>query len=221
MNGAADMGGMMGFGPVKPEPENGPKFHAPWESRALAITLAMGATGQWNIDMSRSARESLPPPQYLAKSYYEIWLAGLEKLMAERGLVSADEIEAGRMLHPPKPLPRILKAGDVPAVLAKGSPTQREAPAPARFGIGDRVRAKNMHPTGHTRLPRYVRGHVGTVELVHGAHVFADAHAAGQGEQPQWLYTVRFKGTELWGESTDPTLWVSVDAWESYLEPAA
>lgn len=221
MNGAADMGGMMGFGPVKPEPEDGPKFHAPWESRALAITLAMGATGQWNIDMSRSARESLPPPQYLSKSYYEIWLAGLEKLMAERGLVSADEIEAGRMLHPPKPLPRILKAGDVPAVLAKGSPTQREAPAPARFGIGDRVRAKNMHPTGHTRLPRYVRGHVGTVELVHGAHVFADAHAAGQGEQPQWLYTVRFKGTELWGESTDPTLWVSVDAWESYLEPAA
>lgn len=220
MNGAADMGGMMGFGPVKPEPEDGPKFHGDWESRVLALTLAMGATGQWNIDMSRAARESLPPPKYLASTYYEIWLAGMEKLMAERGLVSADEIAAGKMLNPPKPLPRILKAEAVPAVLAKGSSTEREATVPARFKPGDRVRAKNIHPTSHTRLPRYVRGHVGMVELVHGAHVFADAHAAGQGEQPQWLYTVRFAATELWGEDADPTLSVSVDAWDSYLEPA-
>lgn len=219
MNGAADMGGMMGFGPVKPEPEH-IRFHAEWERRVLAMTLAMGATGQWNIDQSRSARESLPPPQYLAKSYYEIWLAGLEKLMTERGLVSADEIEAGRVLAPPKQLARILKAEAVPAVLAKGGPTEREATQPARFKLGDRVRAKNMHPAGHTRLPRYVRGHVGVVELLHGVHVFPDASAQGQGEQPQWLYTVRFNGRELWGEGADPTVSVSVDAWDSYLEPA-
>lgn len=220
MNGAADMGGMMGFGPVRPEPEDAPKFHGDWESRVLALTLAMGATGQWNIDMSRSARESLPPPQYLAKTYYEIWLAGVEKLMAERGLVTPDEIAAAKALHAPKPLARILKAEAVPAVLAKGSPTVRETAVPARFKTGDRVRARNIHPANHTRLPRYVRGHIGTVELVHGAHVFADAHAAGQGEQPQWLYTVRFQATELWGKDADPTLSVSVDAWDSYLEPA-
>ncbi|WP_300297379.1 nitrile hydratase subunit beta [Ferrovibrio sp.] len=219
MNGAADMGGMMGFGPVQPEPEH-VRFHAAWEKRVLAMTLAMGATGQWNIDQSRSARESLPPPQYLAKSYYEIWLAGLERLMAERGLVSAEEIEAGRVLAPPKQLPRILKAEAVPAVLAKGGPTERETTQPARFKIGDRVRAKNMHPAGHTRLPRYVRGHVGIVELLHGMHVFPDASARGEAEQPQWLYTVRFAARELWGEAADPTLSVSVDAWDSYLEAA-
>ncbi|WP_370155504.1 nitrile hydratase subunit beta [Ferrovibrio sp.] len=219
MNGAADMGGMMGFGPVTPEPEH-ERFHGDWERRVLALTLAMGATGQWNIDQSRAARESLPPPEYLAKSYYEIWLAGLEKLMAERGLVLPEEIAAGHMTVPPKALPRILTADAVPAVLAKGGPTERPAAAPARYAVGDRVRARNMHPQGHTRLPRYVRGHVGTVELVHGTHVFPDSSALGQGEQPQWLYTVRFEGRELWGGQGDPVLAVSVDAWESYLEPA-
>jgi len=220
MNGAADMGGMMGFGPVLPEPEH-VRFHAEWEKRVLALTLAMGATGQWNLDQSRAARESLPPPQYLAKSYYEIWLAGMEKLLAARGLVTGDEIAAGHALIPPTPLARILTAEAVPAVLARGGPSERPATAPARFRISDRVRAKNMHPVTHTRLPRYVRGHVGAIERVHGTHVFPDSSAQGQGEQPQWLYTVRFAGRELWGEAGDPTLSVSVDAWESYLEPVA
>lgn len=220
MNGAADMGGVMGFGPVRHEGEDEPKFHAEWEKRALALTLAVGATGQWNIDMARSARESLPPPDYLSKTYYEIWIAGLEKLMVERGMVSKDELEAGRVLAPPKPLPRILKAETVPAVLAKGGPTERNSDVPARFKLGDRVRAKNMHPSGHTRLPRYVRGHVGTIELLHGVHVFPDSNAKGQGEQPQWLYTVRFAATELWGPDGDPHQSVSVDAWDSYLDPA-
>jgi nitrile hydratase subunit beta len=220
MNGGADMGGMMGFGPVRHEGEDEPKFHAAWEKRVLAMTLAVGATGQWNIDMSRSARESLPPPQYFAKTYYEVWLSGIETLMAERGMVSKEEIEAGHTLVPPKTLPRILTVEAVPVVLAKGGPTERPTDQPARFKAGDRVRAKNIHPTGHTRLPRYVRGHVGTIELLHGAHVFPDSNAKGQGEQPQWLYTVRFEGRELWGPDADPTLSVSVDAWDSYLEPA-
>ena len=210
----------MGFGPVQPEPEH-VRFHAEWEKRVLALTLAMGATGQWNIDQSRAARESLPPPQYLAKSYYEIWLAGMEKLMAERGLVGEDEIVAGHALHPAKPLARVLTADRVVEVLAKGGPSDRPSDAPARFGVGDRVRAKNIHPAGHTRLPRYVRGHVGVVELMHGTHVFPDSSARGQGDAPQWLYTVRFDGRELWGDEGDPTLTVSVDAWESYLEPVA
>lgn len=219
MNGAQDMGGMHGFGPVRPEPDE-PPFHAEWEKRALAITLAMAAPGGWNLDMSRAARESLPPGEYLSKSYYEIWIAGLEKLMAERGLVLPEEIDAGRALYPPRAVPRTLAAGDVEAVLRRGGPSEREPTAAARFKAGDRVRAKNIHPRTHTRLPRYVRGHVGTIEAVRGCHVFPDTNATGAGENPHWLYTVRFAGTELWGDAADPAIAVSVDAWEPYLEPA-
>jgi nitrile hydratase beta subunit len=102
--------------------------------------------------------------------------------------------------------------------LRRGSPTLRDATTPALFKVGDRVRAKQMNPPTHTRLPHYVRGHVGVIDLVHGSHIFPDTHAMGAGEQPQWLYTVRFDGRELWGDKADPTSSVSVDAWESYLD---
>lgn len=219
MNGAQDLGGQHGFGPVLPEPDE-PVFHADWERRVLALTLAMGMPGGWTIDMSRHARESLPPAQYLSSSYYEVWLAGLEKLLADRGLVSADELAACHPIGPAREVPRILAAAAVPEVLRRGAPTARPATAPAGFAVGDPVRARNLHPPGHTRLPRYVRGRVGVVELVHGCHVFADASAAGAGEKPQWLYTVRFTGSELWGPDGDPDSEVSVDAWETYLEAA-
>lgn len=213
----ADLGGQLGHGPVVPEAED-VRFHEGWEPAALAIVLAMGATGSWNIDMSRSARETLP--DYERLSYYRIWLAALEKLMAERGQVLPDEIEAGRMLHPPVPVARVLHAGEVDAALAKGSPTWRPDPATPRFAVGDRVRTR-LHPVPHhTRLPGYARGKVGTVARVHGSHVFADTHAQGQGEQPQPLYTVVFDGLELWGEGAAPGLRVSIDAWQPYLEPA-
>ena len=219
MNGAQDMGGMMCFGPVLPE-TNEPVFHAPWERRAFALTLAMGPPGGWNIDEGRAARESLNPAAYLAKSYYEIWLAGLEKLMAERALVTADEIAAGKALHPAKPVRRVLSAESVPALLARGGPTERDPATAPRFQVGQCVLARNIHPTGHTRLPRYVRGHRGQVTHLHGAHVLPDSHATGLGENPQWLYTVRFEARELWGEAADPTASISVDAWETYLEAA-
>lgn len=224
MNGVHDMGGLHGFGPV-PLEENEPLFHAPWERRALGLTLAMGATGQWNIDQSRSARESLPPATYLSSPYYRIWVLGVEKLLQQRGLVTAQELRAGHALGPGQPLARVLRVEAVDAALARGTPTERPAATPARHAVGDRVRALNRHPAGHTRLPRYVRGHVGTVVLVHGAHVLADRHAAsapGQpfDEAPQWLYTVAFDGRELWGDDAEPGTSVSVDAWESYLEPA-
>ena len=220
MNGAQDLGGQHGFGAVEAEADE-PVFHADWERRAFALTLAMGATGEWNIDASRFARESLPPAQYLAKGYYEIWLAGLERLLGERGLVTAQELAAGHALDAPaRPVARTLAAEDVTGLLRRGSPATREPPRPALFAAGDRVRARNLHPKTHTRLPRYVRGRVGTVALVHGCHVFPDAHAHGQGEDPQWVYTVRFAARELWGPQGDPTAAVSVDAFEPYLEPA-
>lgn len=217
MDGAHDMGGIQGLGPVQPEP-NEPVFHGEWERRMMALTLAMGKPGQWNIDMSRFARENRSPRDYLNKTYYEVWLAGLEQLMAERDLVSSAEIESGRVKLPRKDVP-VLKAGEVDAMLRRGGPSARETSEPARFAIGDRVRTKIMAPASHTRLPRYVRGHVGTIELLHGAHVFPDSNAMGKGEAPQWLYTVTFDGHELWGNDGDPSVMISVDAWDSYLEP--
>jgi nitrile hydratase subunit beta len=217
MNGAQDLGGMMGFGPVIAEP-NEPVFHAEWEKRALALTLAAGALGEWTIDMSRHARESLHPVDYLSSSYYEVWLKGLEKLLVLRGLATPEEIAAGRALPPAKPTRPPLAAAAMAEVLTRGTPYDRPPPSPARFAVADEVRALNVNPYGHTRLPRYVRGRRGLIEKVHGPFVFPDANAHGLGESPQWLYGVRFAGAELWGRDGDPRLDVSVDAWESYLE---
>jgi len=213
----ADIGGRAGFGQVVPEPE-GELFHAAWEPRVLALTLAMGATGSWNIDMSRAARETLP--NYSKLSYYAIWFEGLCKLLTAMQLVSAREIASGHSLRPPKPHVPLLAAAQVAQVLARGTPTLRAPSARARFAVGDAVRTFTGEVPHHTRLPRYVRGHVGEVELVHGCHVFPDSSAAGEGENPQWLYTVRFTGSELWGPDGDPGSEVSVDAWEPYLEAA-
>lgn len=219
MNGAQDLGGQMGFGPVNPEKDE-PLYHAAWEPRAMALTIAAGGMGHWSIDESRHARESLRPADYLSSSYYEIWIKGLSTLLERHGFLSAEEMASGEVSQTSIQPKRVLKAEMVPGALAKGGPTARPAASPQRFQPGDKVRTINMHPTGHTRLPRYARGKLGTVALVHGAHVFPDASAHGGGEQPQWLYTVAFSGPELWGRGADPTLSVSIDAWESYLEPA-
>lgn len=213
----ADLGGQPGHGRVVPEPV-GELFHAAWEPRALALTLAMGATGAWNIDMSRAARESLP--DYADLSYYEIWIAALQKLLAERGLIEAGEMEAGRALGPPLPVARVLHAADVATALASGTPTARSPTRPARFALGQRVRIRSAAVSHHTRLPAYARGCCGVIERIHGMHVFADSHAHGQGERPHWLYTVVFDATELWPGQPSPHQQVSIDAWEPYLEPA-
>ena len=219
MDGAHDMGGVAWSDPVRPEP-NEPVFHAEWERRAFAITVAMAMPGGWNIDMSRFAREDRPPSDYLSKSYYQIWLAGLERLALECGLVESDEIAAGKPLHPAKPVAKTLIPDGVAAMLHRGGPTERAARAPALFEVGERVRAKTIHPATHTRLPQYARGHSGIIERVLGCHVFPDSNASGAGENPQWLYTVSFEGRELWGEASDPNLRISIDAWEPYLERA-
>jgi len=214
----ADLGGEEGHGPVRPEHEE-PLFHAPWEPRVLALTLAMGATGLWNIDTSRAARETLA--DYRKLSYYQIWLAGLEKLLIQTGAVQADELAKDRSIHAALPVRRVLHTRDVAGVLARGAPTARQSVGPARFTLGQAVRTSAEAPQHHTRLPGYARGKRGVIERVHGAHVFADTHARGLGEQPQWLYTVAFDERELWDENVSPQhSRVSVDAWESYLEPA-
>jgi len=212
----ADLGGREGFGAVVPEAE-GELFHADWEPRALALTLAMGATGSWNIDASRSVRETLP--DYAQLGYYQIWLAALQRLMQQRAMLFEDELAAGQSLHPSAAVVRVLTAGNVPAVLARGSPTERPAATAARFAVGQRVRTRSERVNHHTRLPGYAHGRLGSIERVHGVHVFADTHAQGLGEQPQWLYTVRFDAGELWGPDTTAGS-VCTDCWESYLEAA-
>ena len=219
MNGAQDLGGTMGFGPVKAEADE-PVFHAVWEERVLALTLAVSALGEWSIDEGRYARESLHPALYLNASYYEIWLRGLEKLLQAKGLADSAELADGHAALPAaKTRNGKADAARIRQLLAKGSPYERQPSAPPRFKIGERVRTKVINPSGHTRLPRYARGKHGVIELVHGAHVFPDASAAGR-EEPQWLYTVAFEARELWGEGADPTQSVSIDAFEPYLAPS-
>lgn len=216
MNGAQDLGGTQAFGPIQAHDDIS-LFHADWERRVLAITLAMGAVGKWNIDMSRAARESLPPAQYLSSSYYEIWFEGLRMLLLSTGLATAEEMETGESRSEAAPVPRVLKADEVAAALLRGSPVERPAAAGARFKVGDRVRTRQLNPLTHTRLPRYCRGRRGCIVTVHGAHVFPDTNALGLGEQPQWLYTVRFLASELWGTDTTAAS-VCVDCWEPYLD---
>jgi len=217
MDGVHDMGGMDGFGKVEPE-ANEPVFHHGWEGRVLAMSRAIGVFRAWTIDTSRYAVELLSPSVYLTSSYYEKWFLRNVRLLTERGLIDADEVAAGRALRPGKSLNRgRFTLADVGQVTRRGS-YARPARAPARFKVGDRVRAKNIHPTTHTRLPRYARGHTGVVERVYGAHIFPDSASVGKGEDPQWLYTVRFDAQELWGADADPKLKVSIEAFEPYLE---
>jgi nitrile hydratase beta subunit len=218
MNGLHDMGGMDGFGAVDTS-EDASVFHAAWEGKVMAASRVMGAIGAWNIDQGRYGIEVLPPHLYL-KSYYRRWLERFERALVQYGYASNDEIAAGRALHPGKTPPRgKFTLADLPRTGRRGN-FYRPETKPAQFAIGDRVLARNIHPKTHTRLPRYVRGHVGVVELIHGCQVFPDTAAIGEGENPQWLYTVRFDGQDLWGADSDPTVKVSVEAFEPYLEAA-
>jgi nitrile hydratase beta subunit len=211
----ADLGGTTGHGPIEYEPE-GVVFHHPWEGRALALTVAAGTVRRWPMDTSRRYRETLP--DYADLSYYEIWIAALERLLVDHGVVTESELAAGHSETGRDEDARALTADRVAVAMATGGSTEREPTAPARFAVGDRVRTRAGRVDHHTRLPRYVAGRVGTIERIHGAHVFPDTNAHHQGEQPQWLYTVVFDATDLWDDAS-PGQSVSVDAWEPYLSP--
>lgn len=217
MNGVHDMGGTHGFGKIERE-ANEPVFHEPWEGRVLAMNFALFYLGLWNMDISRHWIEKLPAALYLSTSYYGKWHLSFEEMAQHYGLIDADELAAGHALRPPKPVQRSMTRADLAFAFSRRSPTRPSASAPL-FGPGDRVRTKNINPTSHTRLPRYARDRIGIVEAVRGCHVYPDVVVSDGIEVPQWLYTVVFDARTLWGEESDPTVRVSVEAFEPYLMP--
>ena len=222
MNGVHDMGGLQCFGRLTAESDaqtlhDEHLFDDDWERDVFAITLAMGATGTWNLDESRSARESLPPAQYLGIGYYRVWLQALQQLLLSHQLITPEELSSGKVKAPAMPVKRVLSSRDVDDVLRKGAPVNREADRTPAFALGESVSVRNLHSSSHTRLPAYIRNHAGIVHKIHGAHIYPDTHAVGQGEQPQWLYNIRFSAVELWGEHHAQRGDVHVDCWEPYL----
>jgi len=216
VNGAQDMGGLHGFGRVVDEIDE-PLFHAGWESRVLAMNLSAGG-GRWNIDSGRFAREDTPPADYLSRSYYEMWLYGLEKLVVEHQMATAQELAAAKTgASFDEVTDRRLPPELVEQVMRSGGSARVDADVDPRFVVGDSVRAKAAAPKTHTRCPQYVRGRVGTVAIDHGVFVFPDTNAHELGEKPQHVYAVRFEAEELWGQDSEGGA-VYVDLWDDYLE---
>ncbi|MBT5981395.1 MAG: nitrile hydratase subunit beta [Acidiferrobacteraceae bacterium] len=223
MSGGHDLGGLSGLGPIAPEPESSePVFHAEWEKRVFALTMASGFLRRWNLDESRHARERQHPADYLRNSYYENWLAGLQTLLVEKDLLSAKELATGASqsgVSDDEAAP--LQAKDVPQILSRGGPVEMVIERAPCFTLGDRVRVCSQDPKAHTRAPAYVRGRTGFITAHHGAHVFADQHARGQ-RVGHHLYSVAFSSSELWAspENRDTEFKVMIDLWEPHLELA-
>jgi nitrile hydratase len=218
MNGIHDMGGMHGMGPIHHE-VNEPVFHEEWEGRVYALTRVVRGR-DYNLDNGRHQIELLPPTDYLRMSYYERWFARMVTQLIRNGVITQAELESGR------PAPGTSKATPAvtPAMVAglvtRRNSARRDADVKPRFKVGQRVRARNFHPTGHTRLPRYARGKQGVVALDHGIFLFPDTNAHFQGEKPQHVYSVRFAARELWGPQASPRDFVHIDMWDDYLERA-
>ena len=219
MNGVHDMGGQQGMGPVVFEKDE-PVFHASWEARIYALNRAMRALRKWSLDTDRHALELMSAVDYLRMSYYERWLYRLEAQVVQYGLVSREEFESGQ------PAPGSRKASP-PLTLAtsdrwldRGIASSDDPRVRPSFKVSQRVRARNINPTGHTRLPRYARGKTGVIARDHGVYLFPDSNAHFQGEKRQHVYSVRFAARDLWGASASPRDSVHLDLWDDYLERA-
>jgi nitrile hydratase len=219
-----DMGGRFGDGPVMPDFGHEAVFKKKWHARALAVTVASGFLGQWNLDESRHSRENLSPADYSKFSYYEKWISALADMLVAKGLVSVEELQSLQGERGSDSLcERVLRAEKVASGLSKGGPTLRYTSITQLYMTGDPVKtrlAENRSLSGgHTRLPNYASQKVGTIVGSHGSHIFPDAHAHGAGEAPEPLYTVAFKASTLWEHPENPYDLVMLDLWQSYLEP--
>jgi len=215
MNGVHDMGGFQDMGFIQAE-KNEPVFHAPWEGRVFAMVIAVD--GDWTEPGFRHEVERMPPVDYLRISYYEKWLRALTAKMLETGLITQAELDSGKPVGSAPPKYELLKASQVAQAMAEGGSSSRDTPAVARFRVGQIVRALNVHPGGHTRLPRYVRGHEGTIVRDYGVFSFPDMHVDPKSDKPQHLYSVRFAARKLWGTAAAAHDAVYLDLWDDYLE---
>jgi nitrile hydratase len=217
MNGIHDMGGMHGMGPITHHADE-PVFHEPWEGRAWGLIRAVGPYGRGRWGASRYDLERTPPADYLRVSYYERWFLMLVNRLLRSGLITPEELASGKP-DPTRPAPDRLPAPPRPL----SAPANRvEVQQKPLFKIGQRVRARNINPEGHTRSPRYTRGKVGTVVRFNGAFALQDTDTNGiwLGGRTQEVYTVRFAARELWGKDAAPRDAIHVDLWEDYLERA-
>ena len=217
MNGAHDMGGMQTFGPVRPDQDEA-VFHAPWEGRITAIWSAAAASGKWNTDFGRQVRESIPAPDYLALNHFQMRYVHIVELMVAAGMITRDELASGQPAKGTQKAVPALTADNVAAWFANGNSKRRTGDVAAQFRVGQPVRTRNINPLTHTRLPRYARDKVGSIERDHGVFVFPDSNAQGLGEKPQHVYSVRFSARELWGEHAHPKDTVVLNLWDDYLE---
>ncbi len=218
MNGVHDLGGMHGFGPVERDP--GPPTLERWEAAMIAIQSAGENAHLFNIDEFRHGIERMDPVHYLRSPYFEHWLDGIARILAESGFIDPEELErraqaflTGEEVVADSPAGRYPSPG--------GFSARRDIDALPRFGRGDPVLTRRDQPAGHTRLASYARGRRGVIHIHRGAYVFPDTHAHGLGEQPQHLYSVRFEPAELWGGSAEQGTPVFIDLWEPYLVPTA
>src|SRR4051812_21007277 len=218
MNSIHDMGGMQNFGPILLE-QNEPVFHHPWEARVYALNRAAGPAGKWNLDATRYGIELIPPLDYLRMSYYERWHFRLVELLIARGVVTRAEVESGHPAPGSSRATPVMTAASI-SVLAPANPERPKIGTAPRFQVGQLVRARNVHPRHHTRLPRYARGKQGVVARHHGIFVFPDTNANFAGENPQHLYSVSFSARELWGPQASPRDAVHLDMWDEYLDLA-
>ncbi|MEX2489878.1 MAG: nitrile hydratase subunit beta [Pseudomonadales bacterium] len=219
MDGIHDLGGKHGFGKVIRE-EHEPVFHHRWEAAVFTMVQASAAAGALrNTDQFRHAVERVDPAAYLLHGYYGRWLGGVENLLVEAGIVSQQEINA-RAAREGAPQNDLIAARPAdnpdPAGPAPRHSHSRRSAAKPRFAVGDQVRTAREVKAGHTRLPAYARGCIGTIIRHHEGWVYPDTNAHGLGEQPVNLYTVQFEGEELWGGG-DPNIKVSLDLFEPYL----
>jgi len=217
MNGVHDMGGQHGMGLVQYE-KNEPVFHARWEGRVYAMTRSMRAFRRWSIDTDRHWLEILPPVDYLRMTYYERWAMRLEAQVVKYGFATQEEVESGKAAPGSVKATPALTLATSSRWVNRGIASSHEPGVPPLFAVGESVRARNINPLGHTRLPRYARGKTGMVARDHGVYVFPDTNAHFQGEKRQHVYSVRFSARELWGQSASPLDSVHIDMWDDYLE---
>ncbi|MFC5996308.1 nitrile hydratase subunit beta [Pseudonocardia hispaniensis] len=221
MDGIADMGGTEGWGPVAPPARDEPVFAEQWEARAFALTLlTMGRVSGQNLDAFRHALERLDRSAYLDDGYYGRWLNAAELMLTDSAILAPGAVDArARRLRGDEVTEPSIPEPNKPDYAPTAAGSLRTVQEPPRFAVGDRVRARSTPSAGHTRLPRYIRGHSGTVEVIQPAALLPDTHAHFLGENPQHVYSVRFDSRDLWGADAEPFV-LTIEMFDSYLEKA-